>query len=623
MRNEIQKSKIYERRAFVLGGIKLSVLTLLSARLYHLQIIKSDEYKTMSDGNRIKLIPVLPLRGKILDRHGRAIVENKTHYRVQFDTLGKKNFIDNFNKAAEIVGITEEKKEIVLKKIAEIRGRDPVTMEEYLTWEQVAKVELAKPDVPGLFIETGQVRYFPYSNVSAHVVGYVSAPNKNDNIEDTVLLNHPDFKIGKNGIEKIAEETLKGKPGIKRVEVNVHGASVRELSIEEAVSGEDVYTTLDIDLQKFAGQRMAGVGGVSKEGAAAVCIDVENGDVISMVSTPGYDANQFIRGISPEYWKELSTDLDVPLMNKTIGTQYPPGSTFKMITGLAALQAGIINQHTSIFCPGFMMLGSRRFNCWKKEGHGSMTVRDALCHSCNTFFYTVSQRLGVDRIAEMAFKFGLGEKTNVGLPSEKPGIIPSRKWKRERFGKEWLSGETINTGIGQGYVLTTPMQLALMTARIASVGKKVIPRLIKTKEEALAPNNIVDFADIEAVSKEHLQVIMEGMEMAVNQAGGTAYASRIDAPEFAMAGKTGTAQVKGRKPSDDGSKEPEEKRLRNHALYVGYAPVYKPKFAVGVLVEHGSKGSAAAAPVGRDILLEAQRIHVMRGGNLMPEEVTE
>jgi len=621
MRSEIIKSKIFERRALLLGAGQLLLTSSLVGRLYYLEIIKSEEFKTLSDSNRIKIMPVLPFRGRIFDRNGKAMAENTSYYRAMFDHYGNKEALAIMEKLYGLLEFSEEKRGFMRKKFSENHSREPFLVEEYLTWNQVSKLEVNKPDLPGIYIETGQVRNYPYSLVSAHLIGYLG-PVK-DETGNSVLLSIPDFKVGKNGVEKTAESLLRGKPGIKKVEVNVHGLPVRELSIEESQSGNDLQLTIDADLQEFAVKRMAGLGGVSKEGGGAVCIDIETGDVLAMASTPGFDTNQFIRGIPTDIWEELRDNPDVPMINKTIASQYPPGSTFKTGVALAALEAGTITESTTFFCPGYYMLGSRRFDCWKKEGHGSLSVRDALCHSCDVFFYNTAQRLGVDKIAEMSFKLGYGTVTGIELPGEKPGLIPSKEWKRRTYNKDWMAGETINTGIGQGYVLTTPLQLALACARIASGGKKVIPRLIKTDSEYLKNvqlENIDDerlvnrlkelqkpFDDIPGISQRNLNVVKEGMEMVVNQLGGTAYMSRINIPEFAMAGKTGTAQVRSQAHGADSSKEP-DKKYRNHGLFIAYAPIQAPRYAVGVVIEHGSHGATTAAPVGRDILLKIQEM---------------
>jgi len=621
MRSEIVKSKIFERRALLLGAGKLLLTSALASRLYYLEIIKSSEFKTLSDGNRIKILPVLPFRGRIFDRNDKALAENTSYHRAMFDYYGNKEAKAIMQRLYDLLQFSEEKRELMNKKFSENRSREPFVVEEYLAWDQVASLEVNKPDLPGVYVETGQVRNYPLAGVASHLIGYLGVVKDED--ENSVLANIPDFKVGKNGIERTAESLLRGKPGIKKIEVNVHGLPVKELSIDESQAGNDLQLTINADLQEFTVKRMAGMGGVSKEGGAAVCIDVETGDILCMASTPGFDSNLFLRSIPQDVWNELRNDPDVPMINKTISSQYPPGSTFKTAVALAALESGAISEYSTFFCPGYYMLGSRRFDCWKKEGHGSLAVRDALCHSCDVFFYNTAQRLGVDKIAEMAFKLGYGAITGIELPSEKPGLIPNKEWKKRTYGKDWMAGETVNTGIGQGYVLATPLQLAVATARIASGGKKVIPRLIKTDSEYLKNvqlDNIDDeklvnrlkqsvepFADLGGISEKNLRIVKDGMEMVVNQIGGTAYMSRINIPEFMMAGKTGTAQVRSQAHGADSSKEP-DKKYRNHALFIAYAPLEKPRYAVGVVIEHGSHGATTAAPVGRDILIQVQQM---------------
>ncbi len=551
----------------------------------------------MSDGNRMRLVPLLPLRGKILDRFNVALANDHEHFRLMFDPVEKSKAEQVLGKLSEIIRFDEEKLHSLLSKIKVSRVGEMVVIDDYLDWDRVSQIEVNRPDLPGIIVDKAEQRYYPFAETAAHVIGYPGPPGDKE-MEGNPLRKHPDFRIGRFGIEMTAEAHLHGRPGIKRVEVNAHGVAVRELSVDESISGKELQTTLDADLQRFASQRISNIGGVEKEGSAVVVIDIRNGGILAMASRPSFNPNEFVKGIEAEYWKKLSNDPDVPLINKAISNQYPPGSTFKMIVALAGLEAGIITPETSVFCPGYFTFGSRNFSCWKKEGHGTVNVYSAIEQSCNTYFYTISQRIGVDRIADMAKKFGLGKKTGIDLPHEKPGLIPSKDWKRKLLGQDWLEGETINTGIGQGYVLTTPLQLAIMAARLAS-GKEVLPTIFGEGEN-FNVNQVIDFESI-GISEESRRIVLEGMYRVVNSPSGTANRSHIDDPTFAMAGKTGTSQVRGKKKGEPSS---EQRKYKNHGLFVAFAPYDNPRFAISVVVEHGGSGAGAAAPVARDIMTE-------------------
>lgn len=599
MYNILKRSKVFSRRALIIAGAKSGLLATLIGRLYYLQIMKNDEYKTFSDSNRIKLFLIPPLRGNILDRHGAILASNKNYYRALYDPEVVSNNIDlTIARFADLLELGEEGYYHMLKKVRKHKSRSVLTLYEHLTWQDVVRIEGNSTDLPGISIDVGQIRYFPLGNIAPHVVGYLG-PVSEKEIQLNPLLNHPDFKIGRNGVEKAFESILRGKAGVRKMEVNAFGLTVRELSREESVPGKDVTLAIDKQLQEFAGKRLEGnVGSV-------VVLDTETGEVVSMVSTPGYDPNEVTYGLSSGRWRDLMADTDKPLINKPIANQYPPGSTFKLVVALAALGDGA-SPDATYYCPGFMQLGNHRFGCWKKEGHGNLNMRQAIKNSCNVYFFNLAKRLGVDKISEMAERMGLGHVLNIGIDGEKPGMIPSKAWKQKKYGEIWQMGDTLNVGIGQGYIVTTPLQLAVMVARVAS-GRKLMPHLPygKLTEDAFARLDIPE---------EHLNIVREGMFLVTNEQGGTAYRSRTDIPEFTMAGKTGTSQVishKGLASLTDMTAE-EKKRTENHAIFVGFAPFDKPKYAISVLVEHGGAGSAAAAPVGRDVMKEVYRLLVKK-----------
>ena len=409
-----------------------------------------------------------------------------------------------------------------------------------------------------------------------------------EEIKRNSLLNHPDFKVGKSGLENVYEKTLRGEAGVKRMEVNAFGLTVRELSREPSVAGLDLNVTLDLRLQAFAAERLG------EQTGCVTVIDVQTGGIVCMVSTPGFDPEQFSYGVSSKYWKSLMENPDDPMVNKAITNQYPPGSTFKLVVALAALEDGV-DPETSYYCPGYTILGNRRFGCWKEEGHGHMNMRQGIANSCNVFFFNTARKLGIDPIEAMSYRMGLGKPLGLNLPGEKSGLVPSREWKRGRFNDGWQTGDTLNTGIGQGFLLTTPLQLATMMARIAS-GQAVFPAL--TTQEQSYP-----FANL-GLSPRSLSIVHDGVRM-VMQPGGTAYGSRLRTKGVLMGGKTGTAQViskKRYKAIEHQLSASERKRRDHHALFVGFAPVSAPKYAISVVVEHGGSGSAAAAPVARDVM---------------------
>lgn len=597
------------RRALILGGAAIGVGSILLGRLYQLQFLQGERYVTLAEGNRIKLHLTPPLRGNLLDRNGVVLATNKQNYRMLLRADQSIDLKQTMNAIHALTPIDPDTIKQVLSSRKPGRYAPPLLLKEFLTWEEVAKIEFNTAAIPGAVIEIGQVRYYPFGPAMAHVLGYVGTVSEND-MDDHDLLKLPDFKVGKDGIEKILEQQLRGVPGVKEVEVNVHGLAVRELNTRLSTPGKETPLTIDSRLQKYTFDRLEG------ESAACVVLDVNTGDVLTLMSTPAFDPNQFSKGISSKYWKELNENKKIPLMNKAAAGQYPPGSTFKMVVGLAALEKGVVSLNERIFCPGYFMLGKHRFNCWKEGGHGSMNYHDALMHSCDTFFYTVAYRQGIENIAEMANRFGLGQKYDLPITTEKSGLIPTSQWKRDRYKMPWQAGDTVNSGIGQGYVLTTPLQLSVMAARLAT-GREVMPRLVLPDN----PGPPAEFPKLD-INPAFLQTAQKGMQAVVNEPGGTAYGRRIMRADFAMAGKTGTSQVrKILQRGQDQNSIPWE--YRHHAWFVAYAPIERPRFAAALIVEHGGSGSGAAAPYVRDILFEAQKYAAIDSGTwteLGPEQ---
>lgn len=602
MHRDLILSRLFTRRAAVLAAGKATLFAALAGRLYHLQVVQSDQYVMLADENRINLRLLSPPRGRILDRFGEGLAVNRLTYRVVLVPEGTPSVEATLDALRALILVSDRDVRRVLREARRKRGFVPVTVRKDLTWAEVSRIEVNAPDLPGVTIDVGQSRDYPFGNLAAHVTGYV-APVSEAEITGDPLLELPDFRTGKSGVEKAYDLTLRGSAGHSRVEVNAYGRVIRELARQEGQPGEDLVLTLDMGLQAYVTRRFAG------ESGAAVVLDIATGDVLALVSMPDYDPNAFNRGLSEKSWQGLVDNPRAPLINKAVAGQYPPGSTFKMVVALAALENGVVTPDHQVFCPGHMRLGNRTFYCWKIGGHGTLAMVDAIIQSCDVYFYDIARLTGVDRIAAMARRFGLGERVGVDLPGEQPGLVPTREWKLAARGVPWQKGETLVIGIGQGYLLTTPLQLAVMTARIANGGIAVTPHLAHRAVEWLADDGEPLF-DRLGVSPASLAVVRKGMVGVTNDPKGTAYRARIPEPEMAMAGKTGTVQV--RRLTKQEREGRERKRVkpweeREHALFVGYAPVRGPRYAVAVIIEHGGSGSKVAAPIARDILRETQR----------------
>lgn len=595
--------RIFSRRAFVIGGLQVLGLCILGGRLAWLQVAQGKRYKMLSDKNRINIKMLAPLRGQIVDRFGVPLAVNIENYRIMIVREQVDDLETALRALQKIVYIDEDDIARVIHETSRTAKFIPLPVKENLTWEEVARIEVRLPDLPGVFIDKGYIRSYPYLDSTAHVVGYVRRVSQKDleGNDDDPLLRLPGFKIGKTGIERVYDEALRGKAGASEVEVNVIGREVRELKRKNATQGERVTLTIDGELQRFTQEILA-----RHRSASAVIMDAHNGAVYAMASHPAFDPNTFVRGLSNDEWAQIRDDIANPQTNKAIAGQYPPGSTFKMITALAGLEAGVITKNTTVFCPGHYELGRDKFHCWKKSGHGRVDLDMALAQSCDTYFYKMATDVGIDKIAEMARRFGLGEQLGIELAEEKPGLIPDKKWKLGRMGRKWQPGETIVASIGQGYILTTPLQLAVMTARLVNGGFEVKPWITGYKGDTFLGKQKGETLGISDV---YLNLVRKGMNMVVNDTRGTAHGSRIKIAGQEMAGKTGTAQVR---------RITKEQRLagvknedlpweqRHHALFVGYAPADNPRYVCAVVVEHGVGGSSAAAPLAKELLEHVQ-----------------
>ena len=605
-RQEVERRRSFTRRAAVLAGGKLALMSLLGGRLYYLQVVEASKYRVLADENRINLRLLAPPRGRILDRFGVVLALNHQNYRLVMVPEQARDTAAVIEALAGFVPIEAGEYERILGEIARKRAFVPITVREHLSWWQVAEIEVNAPYLPGVSIDEGRLRHYPHAAALAHVLGYVAAVSA-DELTGDPLLELPDFRIGKNGIEKTHDIALRGRAGSQQVEVNAHGRVIRELGRREGRPGAEVQLTLDQGLQAFAADRLAA------QSASAVVLDAANGDVLALASTPSFDPNLFNQGLTHRQWNELVDNPRAPLINKTISGQYPPGSTFKVAVAAAAIDSGLVGAGHSVYCPGHMQLGNRRFHCWKRGGHGRLAMVEAISQSCDVYFYDVALKIGISRIAETARKLGLGSRLGIDLPGEATGLIPTPDWKQAVRGTPWHRGETLNAGIGQGFVLATPLQLAVMCARIANGGLAVTPRLTRAvlAPDAAAPPEPAPAPPALDIPAAALALVRDGMARVVNHRRGTAHRARIEDEAMAMAGKTGTSQVRRitKAERDAGIVRNEDRpwKHRDHALFLGYAPVHAPRYACAVVVEHGGGGSTVAAPMVRDILLEAQR----------------
>ncbi len=595
-----ERSKNFTRRALLVGGGQGLLFSALAARMYYLQILEADKYATLAEDNRINLRLIPPPRGRIVDRFGTAMALNQQNYRVVLVREQARDVKRTLDSLALIIDLSERDYKRVLREAGRKRAFVPVTVQDYLTWEQVSRIEVNAPDLPGVSIEAGQTRHYPYQETLTHILGYVSAVSERELTGDP-LLELPGFRVGKQGIEKQYDLDLRGAAGNSHLEVNAVGRVIRELSRDEGTPGRDLVLTVDSELQTFVHHRLQ-----NELSASAVVMDVRDGDVLALASTPGFDPNIFNVGMTNETWNGLISNPLAPLTNKAIAGQYAPGSTFKMMVALAALDTGVRSDHR-VFCPGFVDLGNTRFHCWKRHGHGWVNMHDAIRQSCDVYFYDVARKAGIDRIAGFAKRFGLGAKTGIDLPGEKAGTIPTRDWKLATTGEPWQVGETLVSAIGQGFVLATPLQLAVMTARIANGGRHVMPRFTRPFAKA----GETPEAESLGIPEGHLKIVQTGMDLVVNHPRGTARRARIDIEGQEMAGKTGTSQVRRITMAERAAGVTKNKdlpwRRRDHALFVAYAPIHAPRYCCAVVVEHGGGGSTTAAPIVRDILLETQR----------------
>lgn len=606
-----ERSGLFTRRALLLGGAQAVLLTALAGRLYQLQVVETDRFATLAEENRINMRLLAPSRGLIFDRGGVPLAVNRNNFRAMATSDRGRGADVLVERLDQIFNLGEAEKTRLLRELRRSRNAQPVVVRENLGWEEVARLEFNAPDLPGVFIDLGQSRDYPEGELMSHLVGYTGRVSDEDLAgRDDPVLQLPTIRFGKKGVERSLEDDLRGRAGAVQVEVNAVGRVVRELDRTEGQPGANALLTIDLDIQRFAAEKMK-----QHQSGSVVVLDVITGDVVAMVSTPGFDPSTFARGISQTEWRDLLDNPERPLHNKAIAGVYPPGSTYKMVTALAALESKAIDPWTRLPCAGFLELGNIKFHCWLKGGHGSTNVSEAIAMSCDCFFYEAARRAGIDRVSDMAQRLGFGKVSELGLPGESAANQPTRAWKQEKIGKAWQHGDTFNLGIGQGYMTATPLQLAIMTARIANGGYEVQPNLLLAKatprEELVPPApRTKPTAPSLRLNPQHLAIIRQGMSDVVNSSIGTANTLRVKQPEFTFAGKTGTAQVKRitERERDMGITQASLPwHLRHHALFVCYGPVDNPRYACAVIVEHGQAGGATAGPIGRDVLVETMK----------------
>ena len=593
-------SRTFTRRTTLILGIQAAVVGILGWRLHDLGVRKSRVYAALAEENRISIRLIPPTRGLIHDRRGMVLARNETLYKIDIVRERTVDFEAVLDRLSALIHIDPADLERTREEVAKHRAFIPVTVATRLTWDEISRVAANAPALPGVIPGVGSERRYPLGESTAHVVGYVGPVSDYDleRIDDKdPLLLIPRYQIGKTGVENKLEKKLRGSAGVQRIEVNSVGRIVRELDRTGSRAGVDQQLTLDGRLQAISQDLLEG------QSASAVVMDARTGDILAIVSSPSFDPEKFVSGISVTDWKALNENDLRPLLNKPVSGTYPPGSTFKMIVALAALEAGVIAPDDRVRCSGFTEVSGRRFFCWQQQGHGPVTMRTAIQRSCDVYFYEIAKRTGIARISAMARRFGLGTRHDLPLRAVQAGLVPTQEWKRENRARAWVVGDTLNVGIGQGFLLASPLQLAVMAARMAS-GKAVRPNLVVSHADR--SRRIAEFPAL-AIDPSHFELVRNGMYDVVNHHRGTAYRSRVSRKTRQFAGKTGTSQVRAitSEERETGviSNEELPRHHRDHALFVAYAPFSSPAIAVSVVAEHAGSGSRIAAPIARDILL--------------------
>ncbi|WP_425407802.1 penicillin-binding protein 2 [Hyphococcus sp.] len=610
-----ERQETVSRRTVLFGGGVGLLFAGIAGRLYQLQISDHQKYLDLAQENQFNRRVLTPLRGEIVDRFGAPLASNRKNFRILLIPEQARDVDAALDKISRITPVSDEKRARIMREIRRRGAFTPIQVADNLSWEEFSKINFQLPHLGGVLPDVGETRDYPFGEDSAFVIGYVGAVTENDlssqeTDEQRLLLRQPGFKVGREGLERTYESELRGAAGAMNVKINAHGRVIEELE-DSAVppsQGRTLALTIDAELQAHAMKVLAEPAeGIEPpvQSAAAVVMDVVTGDVLVLASTPAFNPNDFNVGIDPGLWRDLNQSPYKPLLNKPLSGVYPPGSTFKLISAIAAQRAGVRPSQTA-YCPGRMWYGNRYFHCWKRGGHGTVDMKGSLKHSCDVYYYEIAKTLDIDLLAETARDFGLGQTYELGISGQQKGVVPDRDWKRQYFAgnpenQTWFQGETLSCIIGQGYVTSTPLQLAVMSSRIAT-GRAVRPRLVRAVGDIIPPAPEAPLLDVD---HNHLKVVREGMNAVTNEYG-TAARSRIEDPEWQMAGKTGTSQVYQITAEDRarGLAEPEDLpwARRDHALFVSYMPYENPRYACAVVVEHGIGGSRMAGPKAREIM---------------------
>ena len=626
--NTFIKSKLINRRMFLLSVSKAIVVVGVLGRLISLQINESSKYKTLSDKNRFREWKLAPERGVIKDYFDKEIASNKQVYQIHLIPENAQNIEEIFFRLKTILNVSDKRIFSLKRKIAKQKPWDPIIISDNLNWSEFSRINLFLHELQGIEPIVSVARVYK-DNSSAHVLGYVSQVSAKDlkNKKYLKRMSVPGMSVGKTGLERRLDEKIIGQVGFQRYEVNAFGKRIKQIQVDQGEPGKNFKTTLDLEVQKYTAK-------ILENKAASVCVmDIYNGDIISLVSSPSYNPNSFVHGVELGYWQSLINNDRKPLINKAISGLYPPGSTIKTLVALSALENKIIKPSNTVRCKGKIELYGEKFHCWKKEGHGIMNLRSGMKRSCDVYFYEIARKLGVDRLSKTAKKFGLGKKVLRNFVEERSGVVPSTSWKKKYIGQNWYIGETLHSGIGQGYFQSTPIQLCLMTAQIANGGFEIKPRIIfdktinnlkeylKFKDEN--PNQPIPEDVLQSnfnlkplfKNQENINIIKDAMYSSSNEPGGTSYRSRLNDKRYTFAGKTGSSQIK-RFTEEQREAEVKQESLdyksRDHALFIAFAPVNDPKYAISVVVEHGGSGSKAAAPIAKKVIQKVLERHSVR-----------
>ncbi len=632
----IRKTDVINRRMFIIGAAKVIIFAGIVARLFSLQINENKKYLTLSDKNRIREWKLPPTRGNIVDYFGNVIAGNLKVYQLHIIPEQVENFNYLLVRLKNLLNLSDKKISRINKLKSELKPWDSIIVSENLSWSEFVKINNYLYDLVGVKPVMTISRNYPFKDVYTHVLGYVSQPNEQEILDNETIQERfvPGMKIGKLGLEKRLENYLIGTNAIQRYEVNAYGKRINQLEHQKGQQGTKIRLTVDTEIQKACGELLN-----EKAGSISV-MDIYTGDVIAMYSSPSYDPNLFLFGISQDEWQLIRNNPLKPLINKTLSGLYSPGSTIKPIVALSALENNVIDTKFKVKCTGKMELYGQTFHCWKEKGHGWVSLKNAMKQSCDTYFYEVARLLGVDRLNVTAEKFGLGKKVLGNyFDNEKKGLFPNTKWKKNNLGRGWVLGETLITGIGQGYIQSTPLQLCMMTAQIANGGYMIKPKIIVDNnpisyEDAKQSMESGLLFDSESKSlsnkklfkdKKNIKIVQEAMFSSTNERFGTSYKSRIDDPKYQFAGKTGTAQVKRiskRERELDLELEQIPYKDRDHALYVAYGPYINPRYALSIIVEHGGSGSKAAAPIAKKLFKLIIDRHELRNKQSNFERIT-